>query len=74
MKLPVSPSALVVTFLAPMYLLPSLPEGFEKKRILKVRLSTLLRDPFMVVVVAEFLAEVRFGLFCRLFDPVSGSS
>ena len=68
------PSALVVTLLAPMYFLPSLPEGFEKKRILKVLFGTLFRDPFTVVSPPTFSAEVRFGLFWRLLGPSSGSS
>ena len=44
------PFALVVPLLlAPMYFLPSLPEGLEKNRILKILLERLLSAPSTVV-------------------------
>lgn len=70
---PVTPLALVVTIFWPINVLPSSPDGSEKKRMTNVALGVLLRVPRTVVVPSDVVAEVRVGLFCRLFGPVSGS-
>jgi hypothetical protein len=68
------PSEPVVTYFFPMKVLPSsVPEGFEKKRTMKVWLGLLPRAPLMVDFSAEVLAEAMAGLFCRSLAPVSAS-
>ncbi len=63
------PLELVLAFLLPMNVWPSLPEGLEKNCTKKGSLGVLLSLAWMVVVPPTVLAEVMTGLFCRSLGP-----
>jgi hypothetical protein len=64
-----SPFASVVTVFSPRNVLPWLPVGLEKKRMVKLSSGELLRIPSMVILVPVVVAEVRIGLFCSVLGP-----
>ncbi len=57
-----------------MNFLPSLPLALEKNWTVRVVPGLVSSSPRMVVVLPDVTAEVRAGLFCRPFGPVSASS